>query len=273
MSILGWQTTVDKEMKPALPGQVIQLIKARSYMNSGGTIGQVTVIDIGTIAAGNYVVKTQDQTVTVPILATDTQAQARDKIITALRANVQVYGAFIPEVNSGTSLKLTARASLAGINVPVTVSGGGAGFSINNASIAAANSSPIPYGGVIAIRAGDPVSNNGVEYCRPASLATDTPVAFAPLVYTNEYTWSAPAGREIGGIEIGELWARVEDPAGIAKNGNVYYRHTADGALNVLSICSGSAGTGKSQFTGCLFKGPAISFEDGMYIAPVAINR
>lgn len=271
MSILGWQTTVPKEMGPAVPGQVIQLIKSRSYMNSAGEVRQVTIIDIGTIAAANYVVKTQDQTVTVPILVTDTQAQARDKIITALGANVHVRGAFLVEVNSGTSLKLTARAEYAGITIPVTVSGGGAGYSINNASIAAAKSTPIPYGGVIAIRSGDPVSNNGVQYCRIASLSTDTPVAFNPVSQTNEFTWASPGGREVGGIEMGELWARVEDPAGIALNGNVFYRHTADGALNVLSICSGSAGTGKSQFTGCKFKGPAIAFED-MYIAPVAIN-
>lgn len=271
MSILGWQTTVPKEMGPAVPGQVIQLIKARSYMNSAGEVRQVTIIDIGTIAAANYVVRTQDQTVTVPILVTDTQAQARDKIITALRANVQVYGAFIVEVNSGTSLKLTAREAYAGVAIPVTVSGGGAGYSINNASIAAAKSTPIPYGGVVAVRAGDPVSNNGVQYCRVPSLATDTPVGLNTLTHTSEFTWATPAGKELGALEVGEEWARVEDPAGVAAGGNVFYRHTVDGALNVLSLCSGSAGTGKSQFTGCKFKGPAIAFED-MYLAPVAIN-
>lgn len=265
MSILGHQAVVRKEQDIALAGQVLVNNMSRTYVNMG-EVAQVTAIAVGTIAAANYTITVGGINVVVPILGSDTDVQARDKIIAALTANMQVYANFTMSVADDDVLLMTCRHP----NYPVTisVSGGGSGFAAGGAgSVAAAPAQEIPFGRVVATRAGD-----ADLACRLPTQSGDRPVGFAALSRgLNGLAY--PSRSTLGVLEDGELWAPVEISSGIRIDDPVFYRHTANGGNTQIGICANASGTGRSQFLGCLFKSVIERLDSGVFVAKVKISR
>ena len=76
-------------------------------------------------------------------------------------------------------------------------------------------------------------------------------------------------------LSRGVIW--VECEAAIALGNGVWYRHTADGALDVNGIFAPATGTGLEQLVAARWEGPSITVQNfsggaSVIIAPLWIN-
>lgn len=268
MALTNLQSTPYTQYAPVgLPGTPTQIVVAEPYSNIGGLTAQVSQVDIGTIAqATAYSITVGSDTVTVTSAASgETAATMRDKMVTALKANSYIYSNYSIATVSTASLSITSR--LAGIPFTVSVAGGSTGYQVNTgAGVAAATSTAIPFGVLVARKTGDPARS-----CRLPTAAGDIPLGFAILSQARPFEVGSAyqAGEEVGTLRQGNLIALVEEA--VTEDSPVFFRRAANGGLTQLGILATTSGTGLTALSGVAFKGSSFSVE-GVLACEISVN-
>jgi hypothetical protein len=264
MAITGLQTSFTPTQAPGMVGTLINGVIVESYRNLGGLTAQSVQVDIGTIAASTaYTLNVDGTTVTVTSAATgETAATLQAKLLTALRNSFAGSNfTFAPVAATG----ITILSRLAGIATTVTVSGGGAGFAINaGAGVASAQPTKIPFGLVVARKAGDDVRG-----CRLPTAVADIILGFSVASHARELNDGILPGAAVGVVRSGSLYAWAEEP--ITEDSPLLYRRAVNGNLTQLGTVAVTAGTGLTALTGCAAKGSSFIF-DGRFGVEVSVN-
>jgi hypothetical protein len=268
MSVTNLQATQYAQYMPiGFPGTPTHIVTAAPYSNIGGLTAQVAQIDIGTIAQATlYTIVVDGVSVGVTTAASgETATTARDKLVTALRVNAQIYSNYLIAAVSTASLSITSR--LAGIASPITVSGGSTGYTVNSgAAVAAASALKIPFGVLVARKTGDPFRT-----CRLPTAAGDIPLGFAIANHSRgiENGDGYISGEAVGVLRDGNILALVEEP--VTEDSTPFFRRAANGALTQLGALAGATGTGLTALPGVAFKGNSFSIE-GLLACEVSVN-
>jgi hypothetical protein len=263
MAITGLQTSFTPTQATGMIGTIINGVIVESYRNLGGLTAQSVQVDIGTIAVSTaYTINVDGTAVTVTSSAAETVATLQPKLLTALR-NSFAGSNFTFAAVATTGITILSR--LAGIATPVTVSGGGAGFTVNTgAGVASAQPTKIPFGLVVARKTGDDVRG-----CRLPTAVADIILGFSVASHARELSDGILPGAAVGVVRSGSLYAWAEEP--ITEDSPLLYRRAVNGNLTQLGTVAVTAGTGLTALTGCAAKGSSFVF-DGRHGVEVSVN-
>ena len=275
----GWQTGYRTQMDVALPGLCKLVNQCNTYLNTGTIVAQVVAIDIGTVADGTqYDIGVDGQTVSFTSGVGATFTEVRDGLVAALEANTTI-GAnwFVVSGGADPGILITGR-NPAGSAVMVTVAGGAAGYQVNaGASVNPSLPGAIPFGRMLTQRTTYSSSQAHLpDTAGELQVGVSVRSHDVQPVYGSAGLSSAyGSGEAMNVLSGGVIW--VECESAIALGDTVYYRHTADGALEENGIFAGAAGTGLEQLVAARWEGPSVAVQNfsggkSVLIAPLWIN-
>ena len=272
----------------ALPGQAILDQLTVSYLNSGAETAQEVLLDVGTAAASTvYTFNIDGQAIEIQYVVADGDPWNNVAPGTAITAPIiqarLVSG--LERYQTGFSVAATGAAQITltrtvlGVSTPVTVAGGGAGFAVN-ANTAANASSHIPYGRVVVAAGSDTDGRYGAlpTATGQAILGFNRRVHSQPRIsYAEATANNIPVDgvrpRDTGAAQKqGAQWVQAE-AAFVGTEANVFFRHTANGALTATGVVAPAAGTGLDQApVSVTVDGPSQVIEGGLIVVPLLFN-
>lgn len=268
----GFQTRVNRYPDAGFPGLIREV---RSSVNAIYPVSagfQLAAVTLGTVVANtNYVFTVNGYSVTVNSGALN-DAAFKTAVIAALQADSQINGLFVVTAGATTVVNLTHR--VRGASEVVTVSGGAAAVAITEPTA----QSILPLGRVVVIDSATDLDGELPSIKLPAG-ASPGPFGVCGLAShayprltdsTGKLTPGFRPGEALSVARIASIWMPFE--AAVGAGAAVYYRHTADGALDVLGGLAPASGTGLALLAGATTTGPSTLTSTGELIAPVDIN-
>lgn len=243
------------------PGVFVQNIYSGVYKYPGSTGFQVATVTIGTIAAStNYVLAVNNFTETLNGAAL-TLANFTTAFVAALRANSQINALYV--VSSATAGTITLTHRVSGMNEVVAVTGGAAAVATVN-SVA---NDPLPFGRVL-VTVPDAVTTDDLMPVQLPTATNQNVVGIGGAFEIAEHRLIMPNGSQTYGVapdnEITALAngvAILEAEVAIPAETVLFWRHTADGALDKRGAVAPAAGTGlQGAVAGLILKSKRESF-------------
>jgi hypothetical protein len=243
------------------PGVFIQNIYSGVYKYPAATGFQVATVTIGTIAAStNYTLTVNNFTETLNSAAL-TLANFTTAFVTALRNNSQINALYVVSSAAAGTITLTHRIS--GMNEVVSIAGGASTISTAN-SVA---NDPLPFGRVLVTVPGAVATDDLMPVQLP-SAANQNVVGIGGAFEIAEHRLIMPNGSQTYGVApdneitalgvgVGTIEAEVYIPAETV----LFWRHTANGALDKRGAVAPAAGTGlQGAVAGLILKSKRESF-------------
>jgi hypothetical protein len=269
---LGHQTVGVAAADEAYPGLVRDLRASDSYANAQATTRQTYVIALGTAANGAvYTITAGGYPVAYTADGSATLAEIKAGLIAAWRNNADAGQYFSIADTGAAELTLTHRDY--GINTPVTISGGDAA----GTNTAATTSATLPFGRVVTVGS-DAVGTDGLGSVRLPSASGQIVAGVTIASHAIPREGTPPnetsgyrAQDTVSVAKQADIWATAE-AAFSAADGQVFFRHTADGALTILGAISPATGTGLQELLGARVQRPSVLLPDGTHAVLLTIN-
>jgi hypothetical protein len=270
MTVLNYRSGTQKEYfvnaKPARLGLFQNPLVAQTYQNIAEELAKIAVLTLST-ASGDQVITIGDAVLTVPFNTGD-NATATD-IANTVNGSFAVSGGGSAPVGTLVSQRVSAVA--AGAVVTITGRFPGDDFSISysgtggtlvtngtGGSQLPSTSSLIEYGRVVGANSSDSFVDRNNLPCRYPNSANTVIWGIAGgsavLPYTGSDVPAFRRGDSVSVLRSGFVVAALESGAEPVPGGAVYYRHTANGALNQLGKLAAGSGTGLTALTGARFE-------------------
>lgn len=192
----------------------------------------------------------------------DTLADIRDGLIEAFYALTELEG--VATANGyGNNVRITAAEP--GVDITVAESDGRVTLTVVQANVA---SQFIPFGRVVVAREGADADEQSAML---PSAASQTPKGVSEMVATAIDATNGPGIAPFtmfSALYEGDIW--VESEVAVDKDDDVYFRHTANGALSALGKVRNDADTANAdQLTGAKF----LRTTTAAGLVPIRLNR
>ena len=269
---MGHQTVGAASAEDGYAGLVRDLRASDTYANAQTTTKQTYVIALGTAAnSTEYTITAGGFTISYTSDGDATQAEIKAGLISAFNANADIGQYFSIADTGAAALTLTHRDY--GTNTTVSVAGGAAA----GTNTAATTSTTLPYGRIVTVGS-SATDTDGLgsvqlpsatgQIVAGVTIATHSiPREGEPPTETSGYRAQDP----VSVAKQADIWVSAE-AAFAAADAQVYFRHTADGALANLGVIAPASGTGLDELVGARVQRPSITLSDGTFLVPLTIN-
>lgn len=276
---IGLQLNYRSNMEQALPGLATEEIRLQTYFNAAQGSGQIETLTVTAAANGDTITVSKlglpNVVVTLDATSGASVGAARNAVLAALQADYQWMTRYAIASSSTAAITLTDR--YPGVVTPVATVGV-TGTTTATLTITTAATSPVatPYGLVVASKTSY-TTIDGIPTCAVPSASGDIVQGVVRATHkdaTRNFDQTAnsdPINRAFTVLKQGVIWT-VSEAAIAANDTQIYYRHTANGALTTLGAIAPASGTGLAELVGAVARGASELIEDGRYITPIYLN-
>lgn len=267
-------------MEPAIAGQTIEEVRVVNAFNANQGTAQVDTITLTTVANNDAftIAKPGFPTISLTLNATTgaSVGAARNALLAALLADYQWYTRFDIVASSTAAILLIDRQVNVVTSVAVFTATTGTPAATVAISTAASAAVATPYGLVVARKSAHnyidgvltvAVPSDAGDVLQGVVIASHVP----PTVGFDHTANSNPVNRAFDVLKQGIIWA-VTETAIAPEDTTLFYRHTANGALNRLGAIAPASGTGLAALTGAVSKGASQTLDNGTMITPIYVD-